>query len=241
MNLVSQHAAPGDPDRAPGSVSSQQIEAARYVVLRRLSPALRHDMVRPLQPIALISSVMIPMLDHPTPDIEALRQQVNEIDGLAKAALTGFLDIGTWLDPEPGRLVEFGAGVSECVGLMATSLHFFGFNLVNDVATPPVSVDRDAMRMVLLAAMLEMTDSLTVPAHLQLSACLGQSEAQLLLRFAAQVGRHLESRDPPYRKVTWDDVQALAAAAEVRLSRQHDGVAMHFAVHAADGPVQGAA
>ena len=214
-------------------MSKQQIEAARYVVLRRLSPALRHHMVRPLQPIGLIYSVMSHKLCEAKPDLQALRLQIEKVNGFAKSALTECLDIGTWLAPEPGTLTEFGAGINECIGLMATTLHFCGFRLINEVDTPPVSVSRDALRMVLVAALFEMTDALTVPATLTLSASLSRGEASLLLRFTPLTEGRVERYDDGYRKLTWEDVQALASEGDVRLSRQGNGIAMHFAVRAA--------
>lgn len=233
MNTNKHRASGGNCAKEQGSVSKQQIEAARYVVLRRLSPALRHHMVRPLQPMGLIYSVMSHKLCEAMPDLQALRLQVEKINGFAKSALAECLDIGTWLAPEPGALTELGVGITECVGLMATTLHFCGFRLVNEVDTPPVSVDRDALRMVLIAAIFEMTDALTVPATLTLSASLGRGEASLLLRFTPLTEGRVERYDDGYRNVTWDDVQALATASDVRLSRQGNGVAMHFAVRAA--------
>lgn len=233
MNTNRHRASAGNAAKELGSVTKQQIEAARYVVLRRLSPALRHHLVRPLQPISLIHSVMSHKLCEPVPDLQALRLQVEKINSFAKSALTECLDVGTWLAPEPGALTELGAGIAECVGLMATTLHFCGFRLVNEVDAPPVSVDRDALRMVLIAAMFEMTDALTVPATLTLSASLGRGEASLLLRFTPLTEGRVERYDDGYRSVTWDDVQALAVAGDVRLSRQGNAVAMHFAVRAA--------
>lgn len=233
MNTNEQRASAGNAAKEPGGVSKQQIEAARYVVLRRLTPALRHDMVRPLQPIGLIHSVMSRKLCEPTPDLQALRLQVEKINGFATSALAECLDIGTWLAPEPGALAKLDAGINECIGLMATTLHFCGFHLVNEVDALLVSVDRDALRMVLVAALFELTDALAEPATLTLSASLGGGEASLLLHVTPLAEGRIERYDDGYRNVTWDDVQALAAAADVRLSRQADGVAMHFAVRAA--------
>ncbi len=229
MNTNGQRTLTSNAAKDPAGVSKQQVEAARYVVLRRLTPALRHHMVRPLQPIDLIHSVMSHKLCEPAPDLQALRLQVENINSFAKAALAECLDVGTWLAPEPGKLTRLGAGVTECVGLIATMLHFCGFRLVNEAGEPPVSVDQDALRMVLIAAIFEMTDALTMPAALELSATLSRGEASLLLRFTPLPEGRLERYDDGYRKVTWDDVQALAAAGDVRVSRQGHGVAMHFA------------
>ena len=233
MNTDRHRASAGNVVEEQGDASKQQIEAARYVVLRRLTPALRHDMVRPLPPINLIRGVMSCKLSEPAPDLHALRLQVEKISSFAKTALLECLDICTWLAPEPGALTELGAGINECIGLMSTTLHFCGFRLVNKVDVPPLSVDRDALRTVLLAAMFEMTDALSVPATVTLSASLGRGEVRLSLHFTPLPEGRVERYDDGYRNVTWSDVQALAAAGDVRLSRQSDGIAMHFAVGAA--------
>lgn len=237
MNTNRQRTLTSNAAKVPAGVSKQQIEAARYVVLRRLTPALRHHMVRPLQPIDLIHSVMSHRLCEPAPDIQALRLQVEKINSFAKSALAECLDVGTWMAPEPGKLTRLGAGVTECVGLIATMLHFCGFRLVNQAGDAPVSVDQDALRMVLIAAMFEMTDTLTVPGTLTLGASHGRGESRLLLQFTplGEGEGRVERYDDGYRKVTWDDVQALSAAGDVRLLRQGHGVAMHFAVRDAVG------
>lgn len=215
-------------------VSGQQIEAARYAVLRRLAPCLRHHMVRPLQPIGLIYGVMHHKLCAAEPDLQSVRQEADKINDFAKAALHECMDMGTWLAPEPGVLVELGAGVRECVGLLATMLHFCGFSLVNEVEEIPVQVQRDAMRMVLSAALLELADSLTEPATLTISAAaVSKDEVALFLQVRAKREGDVDHYEDGYRKLLWQDVQALAAAEDVILSREGDLLTMGFAVEPA--------
>ena len=66
------------PDLPSNSMSASrldevQIEAARYAVLRRLSPSLRHHLIRPLQPITLIYGVLSHKLSAPSVDAEDIR------------------------------------------------------------------------------------------------------------------------------------------------------------------------
>lgn len=218
---------------ASPEVSEQQIEAARYAVLRRLAPCLRHHMVRPLQPIGLIYGVMHHKLCAAEPDLLSVRQEADKINEFAKAALHECVDMGTWLAPEPGVLIELSAGVRECVGLLATMLHFCGFSLVNEVDEMPVQVQRDAMRMVLSAALLELADSLTEPATLTISAAVSKGEVALFLQVRAKDEGSVDRYDDSYRKLVWQDVQALAAAENVSLSRENGLLTMRFAVEPA--------
>ena len=217
----------------PSRLDEVQVEAARYAVLRRLSPALRHHLIRPLQPITLIYGVMRHKLSAPSVDVEAIKTHADKINDFAKDALAQCLDISSWMAPEPGVLVEFGAGVRECIGLLATTLHFRGFHLVNEVEDMPQKVKRDAVRMVLNAALLEITDTLTEPARLTLSAHSQSDEVTLSVKVEIRDDGRVEDYDDGYRKLLWSDVQALSAFEGVSLSRHVNSVTMGFVIEPA--------
>jgi hypothetical protein len=215
---------------SPPAVSAQQVEAARYAVLRRLAPCLRHHMVRPLQPIGLIYGVMHHKLSAAQPDLPSVREEAEKINEFAKAALEECMDMGTWLAPEPGVLTEVGAGVRECVGLMATMLHFCGFRLVNEVEELPAQVLRDALRMVLNAALFALTDNMDEPATVTIHAQASPSEVTVTLQAHPTGEGQLDRYDDGYRKLVWADLQALALAEHVGLFRQGGQVILRFAV-----------
>ena len=217
----------------PAEVSTQQIEAARYAVLRRLAPALRHHMVRPLQPIGLIYGVMHHKLSAAQPDLRSVRDEADKINEFAKAALDECMDMGTWLAPEPGVVTDVESGVRECVGLMATMLHFCGFRLVNDVEELPAQVLHDALRMVLSAALFALTDAMDEPATVTIHAQASPAAVTLTLLTDPIGDGQLDRYDDGYRKLVWADVQALALAEHVGLSRQDRQVTLRFAVEPA--------
>ena len=217
----------------PAEVSAQQIEAARYAVLRRLAPALRHHMVRPLQPIGLIYGVMHHKLSAAQPDLRSVRYEAEKINEFAKAALDECMDMGTWLAPEPGVVTDVESGVRECVGLMATMLHFCGFRLVNEVEELPAQVLRDPLRMVLGAALFALTDAMDEPATVTIHAQASPAEVMLTLLTDPIGDGQLDRYDDGYRKLVWADVQALALAEHVGLSRQDRQVTLRFAVEPA--------
>ena len=218
------------------AVPDQQVEAARYAVLRRLAPSLRHHMVRPLQPIGLIYGVMNHKLSAAQPDLQSVREEAEKINEFAKAALDECMDMGTWLAPEPGVLTDVESGVRECVGLMATMLHFCGFRLINGVEELPALVLRDAMRMVLSAALFELTDSMDEPATVSIQAEAGPVDVTVSLLVNSSGDSELDRYDDGYRKLVWADVQALALAEHVGLSRQDRQVNLRFAIEPASAP-----
>ncbi len=224
-------------DRASSSstqeVSEHQIEAARYAVLRRLWASLRHRMVKPLQPIVLSYGLMKHELAAAEPDLQTLRTQADKGKEFAEAAVAQCVDFGTWLAPEPGVLTEAGPCVMECVGLLATDLHFRGFHLLNEVGEPVLKVSRDALRMVLIASVLEVTDALTEPATLTLSDAASTDGVAICLQVSLGDEGHVEDYDDSCRKLLWSDVQALAAVENVGLQKRDKQMLMHFPGEAA--------
>lgn len=98
-------------------VSEQQIEAARYAVLRRLWASLRHRMVKPLQPIVLSYGLMKHELAAAEPDLQTLRTQADKGKEFAEAAVAQCVDFGPdWrLSPEYSqRPVRASWSVSVC-------------------------------------------------------------------------------------------------------------------------------
>ena len=217
----------------PAEVSAQQIEAARYAVLRRLAPSLRHHMVRPLQPIGLIYGVMHHKLSAAQPDLQSVREEADKINEFAQAALDECMDMGTWLAPEPGVVTDVESGVRECVGLMATTLHFCGFRLVNEVEDVPAQVLRDALRMVLSAALFTLTDAMDEPVTVTIHAQASPADVTVMLQTDPIGDGQLDRYDDGYRKLEWADVQALALAEHVGLSRQGSQVTLRFALEPA--------
>jgi hypothetical protein len=199
--------------------STQSTEAARYALLRRLAPSMRHHLVVNLQPIGMIYEVMDRRLRAPQPDLAEVHESAQKINGFARAALDACLNVVTWLAPEEGATVSAGDGIRECLSLLATSLTFRGFALRNEADGAAGEVRRSAMRSVLTGALLYTSDAVPAPAEIVLSA---QSDPRsLVLTLTARPGAGEQSflPEPPYRKLDWSDLQALASSESVEVTR----------------------
>ena len=205
------------PDR-PAELS-RQTEAGRYALLRRLAPSMRHHLVVNLQPIGMIYEVMDRRLRAEHPNLAEVHESAQKINGFARAALGSSLDIVTWLAPEPGVTMAFNQGVHECLGLLATGLTFRGYALRNQVEGITGDVNRSAIRTLLSAALIYLTDHSPSPSDIALVAQAGEGRVVLTLSARPAEGTQGFSGDVPYRRLGWDDLQALAAAesAEVAL------------------------
>jgi hypothetical protein len=213
------------PPAPTGAVQpSPEAEAARYALLRRLAPSMRHHLVVNLQPIGMIYEVMERRLRAPEPDLAHVQDSANKINGFAKAALNSCLDVVSWLAPDDAVTVPVDAAVRECAALLATSLGFRGYALRNEVPALEGVVRRSGIRVALSGALVYATDHAAAPADLELGAASEGEYARISVQVRATRGDRGFSGEANYRKLSWADLQALAAADGVQVAREGDRV-----------------
>lgn len=196
------------------------VEAARYAMLRRLAYAMRHHMVVHLQPIGMITEVMERRLQAPAPDLAQVHESMAKINGFSRAAVQSCLDVVSWLAPEEGARVALDAGVQECVALLRSNFNFRGFTLKDEVGSAPAIVARAGLRNALPASLLALTDNVSSPADVVLSAEVQPNQAVLSIRVRANDGSAGFAGDAPYRLLEWGEVQALAQADGIGFERE---------------------
>lgn len=207
-------------EQAPASPTDRLAEAARYALLRRLAPSMRHHLVVNLQPIGMIYEVMERRLRAPEPNLADVHESAHKINGFARAALNSCLDVVSWLAPEGETVSSADEGVRECLGLLATSLTFRGYTVRNQVTPIAGEVRRSAIRNVLTASIIHITDETAPPADLVLSAQAGGGALVLTLTLTPTDGEESFAPEVGYRALRWADVEALAAAEAVEVSRE---------------------
>ena len=206
--------------------SVARAEAARYALLRRLAPSIRHHLVVNLQPIGMIYEVMDRRLRAATPDLASVHESAQKIHGFARAALDSCLDVVTWLAPDQSARTAVASGVRECVGLLATSLGFRGYTVRNEVADLPGEVCRASLRNVLTSALIHLTDQSPPPADLVLAASAEAGGLRLALTLRPTGGSQGFANEAGYRQLEWADVQALAEAESVNVQRDGQSLQM---------------
>lgn len=206
----------------------QRVEAARYALLRRLTLAMRHQLVVHLQPIGMVTRRMERSLRGPSPDMVVLGQDMVQVHGFAKAGVGASLDFVTWLAPEPGAEVALDAGVEECAQLLRTHFSFRGFTLRNEVTHAPRPVKRAALRMLLPAVLFGVTDDAAAPSELVVSSPSGREHLQLEIEVRAGSGTAGFEPPAPYRLLEWQEVQHLAQHEGVELTRSASGASLRW-------------
>lgn len=214
-------------------------EAARYSVLRRLAPALKHDMVVNLQAVAMMAEVLNARLERGQSNPNELQKSVSKINRLAREAVMTCLDVAAWIEPGEDEGIRLREGVEECVGLLAGNFNFRGFGISNDVPDLDFEVSREALRNLLSACLITLTDAAANPAEVLVKAEVSAGFAVLTVRCET---READPDAMPfavtYRQLDWSDVQALAVAESVELLRTTDQIVMRIPRAIASTPLQ---
>src|SRR5438309_11363958 len=76
---------------ASGSFPSPAAEAARYALLRRLAPSMRHHLVVNLQPIGMVYEIMDRRLRAEQPNLADVHEGAQKMNAYARSALAACL------------------------------------------------------------------------------------------------------------------------------------------------------
>lgn len=217
-----------DPSVAPRQLPPADAEAARYALIRRLAPSMRHHLVVNLQPIGMIYEVMERRLRAAEPDLAYVHDSAGKINGFARAALSSCIDVVGWLAPDEAVGITVEDAARECAGLLATSLSFRGYALRNQVTPLAGQVRRAAVRNLLTGVLIHTTDHLRPPAELTITAEAASQGAVVHVAVRPTDGDAGFASEPDYRKLAWSDLQAMAAADGVELRRQEQRISLHL-------------
>lgn len=219
---------PETPPAPNATTHDAAVEAARYALLRRLAPALRHDAVAHLQPLSMIGSVLERRLAAPMPDLAQVADGVRRLMASSRGAVQSCLDIITWLAPEPGRTIALDEGVAEVVQLVRGGLAFQGFSLRNEVGALGIHVARAGLRLVLPASLLWLTDSAGPPAEVTIRAQAMPDGVQLRLELLPADGPEGIEAGPAWRPLRREEVQALARAEDIGWAQEGDCIRLNL-------------
>lgn len=211
-------------------------EAARYALLRRLAPAIRHDMAGGFQPVTMLATIVEKRLLSAAPDLPTLVKNSSEMRTLAIAATRSSLDLMGWMSLSKDTHVGLGKGITDAIHLLATELSFRGLKFVNHTEQEATEVRLDHLRGVFAAALLALTDAATSPANVLITAAR-DGQNMLVTISLTDVGTTLGAATPQdefliglaaYRKIDWDDVQAMAEVEGLAITQETDSITLRL-------------
>lgn len=209
---------------APPPAVDAAAEAARYAVLRRLGPALKHDLVVNLQAMVMMTEVLGARLERGAGGDTApadLQQQVARIHRVARDAVAGSLKVAAWLAPgDDDEGVALEDGIADSLALVRSHFGFRGITLHALAGGVRLEVARPVLRLLLLASLIHLADEAGAPCALGVQGTAEGGQAGLVVRREpTATGANAEDAtdDLGYRALSATDLQALAREAGVPL------------------------
>jgi hypothetical protein len=210
----------------PNFLQERLAEAASYAVLRRIAPALRHDVAGFMQPVGMLVMVLQRRVHMPDPDMQAISTTVASVSALTKEATTGCINALDWMASHGDTRVGLRGCVDEAAKLLAMELSASGLKIANHLPDDGAEISQRFFRSVLMGALLAFSDQQTVGGTLQvnLDAESGNNSltSRLMLRLLpGSAGSPPESPDvaPKSRNIEWLDVEAMADSFGVHTAR----------------------
>lgn len=204
-------------------------EAARYAVLRRIGPALKHDLVVNLQAVAMMAEILGARLDKGVLTQEELHGQISRIHRVVREAVTQSLAVAAWLAPQDEEGVALNEGIRECLDLVRSNFGFRGFGLEVELPDTGVEVSDDLLRHLLPAALIHLSDQAEHPGLLRISAQVQAGTAVIALTLEPAAGANEPEPLQPWRRpIAAADLRALADTADVPLEMAADRVVLRL-------------
>ena len=221
-------ASPAAGDAGPQRLRSLA-HAAQHDILRRLTPPLRHDMVVHLQSLGLMAEALSARMERRTVPAEELQSSVSRLNRLSRQAVARCLDVCTWMEPAEHDASSLRAAVTEVVQLLSTSLNFRGFELRAELGDGDFEVSRSAVRFLLAAAILTLTDGAPGPGEVAVRTEQSTSHGVVAVHYQRQPdATFTQPHESGAAPLSWVEVQALATQHGVEVLRNGQAIVLRL-------------
>jgi hypothetical protein len=233
----------GAPPAALDASPQRQRSLARAVqhdILRRLTPPLRHDMVVHLQSLGMMAEALNARMERGAVDPDDLASSVSKLNRLSRQAVARCLEVCTWMEPAEDDTIVLREGVQEVVRLLSTSLNFRGFDLRAELGDGEFAVSNSAVRFLLAAAILTLTDAAPGPGSIIVRTEQSSSHGVIAVEYQPQPEGPFTQMHEPGGEVplSWPEVQALAALHAVELLRNGQAIILRLPRAVATSPLK---
>ena len=203
--------------------------AAQHDILRRLTPPLRHDMVVHLQSLGMMAEALNARVERGAVDPDDLAGAVSKLNRLSRQAVARCLEVCTWMEPAEDDTIALRDGATEVVRLLSTSLNFRGFDLRTELGDGEFDVSRSALRFLLAAAILALTDAAPAPGEVAVRIEQSSSHGVVAVEYQPQPeGNFTQLHESGESPLSWVEVQALAVQHDVELLRNGQAIILRL-------------
>jgi hypothetical protein len=178
-------------------------------------------------------------IERNSPNPADFQANISKLNRLARDAVASCLKVAAWIEPGEDQGVRLSEGVDECLALLNGNFNFRGFTVTREVADEDFQVWRIALRNLLVASLITLTDAASGACDVQVKAEARNGFAEITVRVTPREDTaDTLVFEPSYRYLDWSDVQALAEAESVELVRTADQIMMRMPRAVATAPLQ---
>jgi hypothetical protein len=204
--------------------SNRNLEAARYAILMRIGPALRHGLMGQMQGMQFLGELAVRQ-SKPGKDPKQVLETIAKMPAQSQAAIARCHSLALWLRSNATDVMDLATVMEECRQLLDVEFSLRGIRLLSDTPAGVLKVTRAPVAELLVGSLLAMADETVSAATLQVSAAATGADIEMSVTRTHDGATDLLLA-PAYRALRWDDVQVLADAANARLSVAPDKVQM---------------
>lgn len=186
-------------------------------------------MVVHLQSLGMMAEALNARMERGVVHQDDLAGSVSKLNRLSRQAVARCLEVCTWMEPAEDDTIVLREGVSEVVGLLSTSLNFRGFDLRTELSDGEFDVSRSAVRFLLAAAILTLTDAAPAPGEVVVRTEQSSSHGVVAVEYQPQPqGSFTQLHESGETPLSWVEVQALAAQHDVELLRNGQAIILRL-------------
>jgi len=198
------------------SESIANLEAARYAILMRIGPALRHGLMGQMQGMQFLGELAVRQ-SKPGKDPQQFLETIGKMPAQSQAAIARCHALALWLRSNATDVMELATVMEECRQLLDVECSLRGIRLLCSAPSASLVVPRAPVAELLVGCLLAMADETASAATLDVSATPQAGGIELRIVRTEDGATDLIPA-PAYRALRWEDVRALAQAANAGLS-----------------------
>lgn len=210
------------------------LEAARYALLMRIAPALRHGLLGQMQAIHFLTEIAVRQ-QRAGKSPEQLGESIGKMPQQATVALDRCNRLTRWLKADTDEIASLASIMEEARELVDVEFSLHNRRVVVEPCDPALLGPRTATLEALVGSLLALADQTKDVGEFRLVAtALGEGSV-------VNVATHLAPGGDPegpqsYRNITWPDVTALARARGVTVDLTATGVQLCLPARSAMAP-----
>ena len=206
---------------------AREVDAIRFAVLRRLAPGLRHRLMGELQSLQFSAELAVRLIDAGA-EAAKVDGAVRQLAPLTRSAVAASSTLIEWLRPDDRATTTLVDAVPQCLQIAGDDWSLRAIETSSDVRTGDARVARDALRELVVTALLVLTDAQS--GALDVSVEAERAGPEVVVRLRASAGKRASPL--PYLgrvgALRCGDLSTLAAAHGIACSCERDVVTLRL-------------